>query len=164
MKSRILNIDKVPVVKRSHGERFEFEIAPAGAELDSKKLGFNVTTIPAGKTSFPYHAHRANEEMFFVLEGEGSARIAGETYKIRKGDFISLPPGPESAHQIFNDSKATLRYLAVSTMELPEVVEYPDSGKLGVSAGSQGGRTPAPGAIRHFTRLADGVDYWEGES
>ena len=164
MKSRILNIDKVSIVKRSHGERFEFEVAPAGTELESRKLGFNVTTIPPGKISFPYHAHRANEEMFFVLEGEGSVRIAGETHKIRKGDFISLPPGPDSAHQIFNDSKAPLRYLAVSTMELPEVVEYPDSGKLGVTAGTPGGRPPAPGSIRHFTRVSDGGDYWEGES
>jgi uncharacterized cupin superfamily protein len=62
------------------------------------------------------------------------------------------------------DSKAPLRYLAVSTMLLPELVEYPDSGKLAVSAGTQGGRPAAPDAIRHITRLKDGVDYWEGES
>ena len=56
--------------------------------------------------AFPYHAHRANEEMFFILDGEGSIRIAGTIHKLRKGDFISLPPGPESAHQIVNDSSA----------------------------------------------------------
>src|SRR5262245_57246821 len=101
--------------------------------------------------------------MFFILEGEGSVRIAGETHKVRTGDFISLPPGPDSAHQIINDSGRPLRYLAVSTMELPEVVEYPDSGKLGISAGTSGGRPAGPESIRHFTRVADGVDYWEGE-
>ena len=163
MKSRIVNLANVSKVKRAHGERFECEIAPVGGELESRKLGFNVTTIPPGKRAFPYHAHRANEEMFFILEGEGSVRIAGETHPIRQGDFISLPPGRESAHQLINDSKAPLRYLAVSTMELPEVVEYPDSGKLGVTSGSHGGRTPSPESIRHFTRLKDGVDYWEGE-
>jgi uncharacterized cupin superfamily protein len=164
MKSRIMNLEDVAILKRSHGGSFECAIAPVGAALESKKIGFNVTTIPPGKKAFPYPAHRGNEEMFFILEGEGSVRIAGETHKIRRGDFISLPPGHDSAHQILNDSNAPLRYLAVSTMETPEVVEYPDSGKLGVMAGSPGGRIPAPDAIRHFAILKDGVDYWEGEA
>src|SRR5215468_10226447 len=125
MKSRILNVKDVPPQKRSHGRTYEVELAPVGAALESKMLGFNVAVIPPGKRAFPYHAHRGNEEMFFVLEGEGSVRIAGETHRIRQGDFISLPPGRDSAHQIVNDSKAPLRYLAVSTMELPEIVEYP---------------------------------------
>ncbi|HEY3174923.1 MAG TPA: cupin domain-containing protein [Candidatus Polarisedimenticolia bacterium] len=163
MKSQVLNIEDVPFEKRSHGESFECEIARVGAQLDSKMLGFNVTVVPPGKRAFPYHAHRGNEEMFFILEGEGSLRVGGTTRAVRKGDFISLPPGRESAHQIINDSKAPLRYLAVSTMELPEVVEYPDSGKLGVIAGAHGGRPPSADSVRHFTHLKDGVDYWEGE-
>ncbi|MBI4161743.1 MAG: cupin domain-containing protein [Acidobacteria bacterium] len=163
MRPRIVNLENVPFLTRSQGETFECRIAPVGAELDSMKIGFNVTVVPPGKRAFPYHAHRGNEEMFFVLEGEGSIRIAGETHRIRKGDFISLPPGADSAHQILNDSKAPLRYLAVSTMDLPEVVEYPDSGKLGVIAGTQGGRPAGPDSIRHFCRSREGVDYWEGE-
>ena len=163
MKPPIVNLENVSFVKRSQGERFEAQIAPVGAEVESKKLGFNVTVIPPGKRAFPYHAHRGNEEMFFVLEGEGSVRIAGSTHKIRKGDFISLPPGRDSAHQIINDSTAPLRYLAVSTMENPEVVEYPNSGKLGVFAGGHGGRAAVPDSIRHIARVSDGVDYWDGE-
>lgn len=163
MKSRILNLENVPFQTRSHGGSFECRIAPVGLAVESRKLGFNVTVIPPGKRAFPYHAHRGNEEMFFILDGEGSIRIAGATHKIKRGDFVSLPPGSDSAHQIINDSRAPLRYLAVSTMELPEVVEYPDSGKLGVIAGTHGGRPPAPESIRHFSRIRDGVDYWDGE-
>jgi uncharacterized cupin superfamily protein len=163
MKSRILNIDDVAFQARSNGDRFACEIAPVGAEMSSRKLGFNVTVVPPGKRAFPYHAHRGNEEMFFVLEGTGSVRINGQMHKIRKGDFISLPRGRDSAHQFINDSSAPLRYLAVSTMELPEVVEYPDSGKLGITAGTFGGRPATAESIRHFTRVADGVDYWDGE-
>lgn len=163
MKSRILNIENVPFIKRAQGKTFSCEIAPVGAELASWKLGFNVTVVPPGKRAFPYHAHRGNEEMFFILDGEGSVRLAGETHKVRRGDFISVPPGSDSAHQIINDSGAPLRYLAVSTMELPELVEYPDSRKLGMLAGTLGGRPTSPESIRHFTRVDDGVDYWEGE-
>src|SRR3989304_3431045 len=106
MPSCVVNLEEVPVLKRSQGEKYECEFAPVGGHLESKKLGFNVTVIPPGKRAFPYHAHRGNEEMFHILEGEGSIRIAGETHKIRKGNFISLPPGRDSAHQIINDSKA----------------------------------------------------------
>jgi uncharacterized cupin superfamily protein len=163
MKHRIINLDRVESQTRSHGEDYRAAIANVGAALESKKLGFNVTVIPPGKRAFPYHAHRANEEMFFILEGEGSVRINGETQKIRKGDFISLPPGRDSAHQIVNDSAQPLRYLAVSTMEHPEVVEYPESRKIGVMAGAIGGRPGGAYVIRHFTRLESGVDYWDGE-
>jgi uncharacterized cupin superfamily protein len=163
MKARVLNLEKVLFVHRSHGDKFEARIAPVGAELESRKLGFNVTVVPPGKRGFPYHAHRGNEEMFFVLEGRGSVRIAGDVHEIRQGDFISLPPGRESAHQIINDSDAPLKYLAVSTMEVPEVVEYPDSKKIGVLAGTPGGRAAAADSVRHFGLLEDAVDYWERE-
>src|SRR5574341_999944 len=105
MTSRVLNIENVPFETRSHGDRFECRIARAGMALGSKMIGFNVTVVPPGKKAFPYHAHRANEEMFFILEGEGSARIDGAVHKIRKADFISLPPGPDSGHQIINRSE-----------------------------------------------------------
>ena len=165
MAKRIINVDDVEAVTRGNGDRFEASFKPIGAAIGSKMLGFNVTVIPPGRRAFPYHAHRGNEEMFFVLEGEGSVRIDGETHRIRTGDFISLPPGRDSAHQIINDSKAPLRYLAVSTMQTPEVIEYPDSGKYGLMAGSSGGgRTPGPDTIRHIARVKDGVDYWEGEA
>jgi len=163
MKSRIMNLENVSPVSRTHENTYEAQIAPVGAALDSKMIGFNVTVIAPGKKAFPYHAHRGNEEMFFILEGEGSIRLADGTHKIRKGDFISLPPGRDSVHQIINDSKAALKYLAVSTMLSPEAVEYPDSQKVGVTAGMGGGRPPGPDSLRHFTRLKDAVDYWDGE-
>jgi uncharacterized cupin superfamily protein len=163
MKSRILNIRKVPFRRWGHGPAYEAKIAWVGSALGSRKLGFNVTVLQPGKRAFPFHAHYANEELFFVLEGKGRIRIGKAVHKIQEGDFISLLPGRGSAHQIVNDSKAPLRYLAVSTMETPEVAEYPDSGKLGVFAGAPAGRRPMKGSIRHFGCLSDGVDYWHGE-
>lgn len=163
MTRRILRAEEAGVRSLSHGERYACTIATVGMDLGSQKLGFNVTTIPPGKRSFPFHAHMGNEEMFYILEGEGSVRIAGETHRIRRGDFISLPPGRDSAHQILNDSGAPLVFIAVSTMEVPEVVEYPDTGKLGVTTGTPGGRPPGPDSIRHFAFVKDGVDYWDGE-
>ena len=99
-----------------------------------KLLGYNITAVPPGKRAFPLHNHVVNEEMFFVLEGSGELRVGDATHPVRAGDIIACPPGgPETAHQLVNTGDAELKYLAVSTTLSPEVCDYPDSGKFGVS-------------------------------
>ena len=45
--------------------------------------------------------------MFFIVKGAGTLRYGDETRKIRAGDVICCPAGgPETAHQIVNDSDA----------------------------------------------------------
>lgn len=144
-------------------EKYEARIAWIGQQIGAQKLGYNVTELAPGKAAFPAHNHRVNEEMFFILEGEGQVRIGAQTYPVRQGDFIACPPGgPETAHQIFNSSSAPLRYLAVSTMMSPEIADYPDSGKTGfyhMRTDAEG--RPAP--FRHITREGLAVPYWDGE-
>ncbi len=82
---------------------------------------------------------------------------------MRTGDFIAnLPGGPETAHQIINTGSEELRYLAVSTLNTPEIVEYPDSGKFGTIL-----RKILPDGsmrvLRHIDREGTGLDYWDGE-
>ena len=116
-----------------------------GAAAGGKKLGCSLYEQPPGKRAFPYHCHFANEEAVYVLEGEGTLRIGAKEVPLRAGDYVALPVGEETAHQIINSSTATLRYLCFSTSIEPEVVKYPDSGKVGLMAG-----LPAhPGVPRH---------------
>ena len=119
----------------------------------ARKLGGGFDIVPPGKRGCPYHFHHNQEELFVVLRGRGTLRVAGELIPIETGDVIFIPPGREFAHQILNDSDALLEYLSFSTQEDTEVVEYPDSGKL---------LARAPG-VHHMTRAGDAVDYWEGE-
>jgi uncharacterized cupin superfamily protein len=136
--------------------RFEgARLGDIGSMLGSKKLGYNVTVLPPGKSAFPFHSHGVNEEMFFVLEGEGEVRIGSETHSIRAGDVIACPPGgPETAHQIANSGDAELRFLAVSTKLSPEIVAYPDSGKFGVLGDG----------FRFLGRAEESLGYWDDES
>ena len=132
--------------------------------LGAQKLGYNITAVPPGKAAFPFHCHRVNEEMFFVLQGSGEVRIGGERHPIRTGDVIACPPGgPEAAHQIHNTGSEELRYLAVSTRLYPEVCEYPDSGKFGLMAEYPPGADGKPQGFRFVGRAGQQVDYWEGE-
>ncbi len=156
MTKQILNIDDIEYQDWGHGERFAAKLGQVAMRIGANKLGYNVTVLPAGKRAFPIHNHRVNEEMFFVLEGEGELRVGAERHPLRRGDFVACPPGgPETAHQIVNTSTtADLKYLSVSTMLVPEVVDYPDSGKTGVRVD----RTS-----RFLTRTGESLDYWEGE-
>jgi len=101
--------------------------------------------------------------MFFILDGSGELRYGDARHPIRAGDIIACPPGgPETAHQIINTGDAEMRYLAVSTMESPDICEYPDSGKyLVFDAGGQA--QEHAGAFRVIGRDSGSLDYWDGE-
>jgi uncharacterized cupin superfamily protein len=161
----ILNIADIEFRDWGHGENFAARLGAIGPRIGAQKLGYNLTVVPPGKRAFPIHNHYVNEEMFFVLEGEGEIRIGTERHSIRRGDVIACPPGgPDTAHQIINTSpSAELRYLAVSTVMSPEVVDYPDSGKFGMRVELPAGADGQPKTLRFLGRAAMSLDYWEGE-
>ena len=163
MNSHILNIENLEYQDWGHGEKYQARIAWVGLVMGSEKLGFNVTELPPGKRAFPCHSHATNEELFFILAGKGEVRIGEETHSIRQGDFINFPPDLGTPHQIINSSDSALRYLSVSTMIVPEVSEYPDSGKYGVFAGMPTGKPPNADTVRKIYRIDSDVDYWDGE-
>ncbi|MCG7402156.1 MULTISPECIES: cupin domain-containing protein [Caballeronia] len=168
MKPPIINLDALephPLPPQfaptgAAAERYAPRIARIGGMLGARKLGYSLIVLEAGKRAFPFHHHRVNEEMFFVVEGEGEVRIGQETHAIRAGDVIACPPGDAStAHQIVNTGAQPLRYLAVSTMQSPEVVEYPDTGRQAVLVADE----PGVKGLRAVFRASDSLHYWDGE-
>ena len=141
------------------GGRAASVIGPRVAGVAARKLGAAVDILPPGKRACPYHFHYAQEEMFVILEGAGTLRVAGEMIPVAAGDVIDIPPGPEYPHQIINTSDAPLKYLSISTQEYPEVCEYPDSGKYLAFSRPFG---PLLGRGRVHRPDAD-LDYWDGE-
>jgi len=137
---------------------YETLSARLGTGTAAKHLGASIDIVAAGKRSCPYHFHNAQEEMFVILEGDGTLRVADELIPIRAGDVIFIPPGPEYPHQIINSSEAPLKYLSVGTRHDPEVVEYPDSGKYqAIVRGKEGG------PLLLVQRKANSLDYWDDE-
>ena len=126
------------------------------AGIGARQLGYNLTVVPPGKVQCPFHVHRAEEEMFLILEGEGELRFGDKRYPIRKHDVIACPAGgAEVAHQIINTGASDLRYLALSTLAPVEVCEYPDSGKVSLFT--------ADGGLRKIFRAETTVDYYDRE-
>jgi uncharacterized cupin superfamily protein len=154
----IRNLDDIPKQHKVREPRYDSHRARLSEGTAAQKLGATVDILSPGKRICPYHLHHAQEEMFIILEGSGTLRVAGEMLPLKKGDVIFIPPGPEYPHQIINTSDAPLKYLSISTQEDPEIYEYPDSGKFMAEASLRSERP-----FETIQRQDLNLDYWEGE-
>lgn len=163
MSKPVVNLDELEFTEFGKGDKFHAERAPVSDRIGAQKLGYAVVRLKPGKRAWPYHTHVAIEEFFYVLEGRGTLRHAGEEFPIRAGDFICAPPDPEQPHQIINTSDGPLSYIALSTMEHTDIMLYPDSDKYGAWHGKT--RDPKePGSFLVFARKDAAVGYWDGET
>ncbi|HZA13144.1 MAG TPA: cupin domain-containing protein [Myxococcaceae bacterium] len=158
----VVNVEELEPRAMSKGSRFACTTRRLGFESGGRGIGCSWYEIQPGRTAFPAHYHCANEEAVFVLEGEGTLRVGQANVALRAGDYVTLPPGPDHAHQIVNTGSAPLRYLALSTLHTTEVVGYPDSGKIGVMAAATPEAMLKPW-VREIFRQDTHVDYYEGE-
>lgn len=159
MVTPIMNLDEVEFDDVEENGLYTSSRGQISTHVGAKNLGYNLTVLPPGKVQCPFHCHYGEEEMFFILEGEGELRFGTKRYPIRKHDVIACPPGgPEVAHQIINTGTTTMRYLALSTLVGVETCEYPDSQKILVVTGKPG----EPGLLKMF-RAENTVDYYDRE-
>ena len=150
----IRNFNDVALVRQQRDPLYDTLGASVSAGTAAAKLGIGIDVLPPGKRGCPYHLHHVQEEMFIVLEGEGTLRVAGEMLPVKAGDVVVIPPGPDFPHQFINTSEAPMKYLSISTKERPEICEYPDSGKyLALATGFD--------AVQ---RKDASLDYWDGEA
>ncbi|HET7573150.1 MAG TPA: cupin domain-containing protein [Gaiellaceae bacterium] len=119
------------------------------------RLGMRLYELPPGQTQVVYHFHHGNDEAVVVLQGRPTVRTPEGERELEPGEVVFFPTGPDGAHQLFNRSDEPARYLIAASHVSPEVVEYPDSGK--VLALSQ------VGPLWTMHRRADAVDYFDGE-
>jgi len=164
-RSPVKNLADVELVRQRHGEQFDAQLGSIALGLGAKKLGCRLTVVAPGKRAFPFHAHHSNEEMFYILAGEGILRFGSERHPVRPGDVALCPAGgAETAHQLINTSTTDeLRYLAISTMNEPDVAEYPDSKKFAVLSGSAPGGDKSKRRLSFVGRASSNIDYYDGE-
>lgn len=160
----IVTLADLPLTDHGNGARYQARAAQVAGRLGLKGLGARLVELPPGKRAWPRHHHYANEELVVILEGQGLWRFGAESRPVRAGDVLGAPAGgPETAHQLENDSDAPLRYLVVSTMHAPDVMGYPDSGKVAIFAGAPPGGDKAARTLEYVGRLGPTAGYWEGE-
>lgn len=149
----IRNFNDVDLQHEQREPLYDTQCARLAAGTAALKLGLGIDILAPGKRGCPYHLHHAQEEMFIVLEGQGTLRVDGEMLPVAAGDVVFIPAGRQYPHQFINTSDAPLKYLSVSTRERPEICEYPDSGKYLAYAED----------FDTIQRLPATLDYWDGE-
>jgi uncharacterized cupin superfamily protein len=70
-----------------------------GAAAGAVGVGLSRYRIAPGERAMPVHVHADDEELFYVVDGEGLSWQDGRTYAVRAGDCILHRPGAE-AHTI----------------------------------------------------------------
>jgi len=137
---------------------FSWRRAMLGAQAGSERLGASLYELAPGGASFPLHAHHANEEMVVVISGRPTLRTLDGERELSPGEVVACLTGRRGAHRLDNRTDEPARVLVISTKVAPEVVEYPDSGKIGAAA-----MPPGEQPVRVLVRPEDSLDYFEGE-
>jgi uncharacterized cupin superfamily protein len=126
-----------------------------GQRLGAELIGAGLYELEPGDKLWPYHTHHANEEWLLVVRGRPTLRTADGEEELREGDVVCFRRGKDGLHQVRNDTGEPIRVLMLSTLIAPDIVEYPDSGKVG--ARSLAGERILLG------RPGPTLDYWDGE-
>ena len=82
-----------------------------GAAGGAKRSGLNRIELPPNEEGAPPHCHSADEEIFVVLDGEGTLELWGppkpgeppptdpqERHAVKRGHVVSRPAGTRTSH------------------------------------------------------------------
>lgn len=141
---------------------FRWRRARVGRQAGSRELGASVFEVPPGASTFPLHAHHANEEILVVLAGRPTLRTLDSERELAEGAVVSFRVGREGAHRIDNRTDGPVRVLIVSTMVGPDVVEHIASQKVYARSYAPGADPPAD-AVEVMVKREDSRDFFEGE-
>lgn len=103
------------------------------------KLYCDIYEVPPGKANWPLHYHTCNEEVFYIISGQGEVLSESGVLKVKSGDMLRFPAGEKGVHQLKNTSDTeTLKYLDFGTTNLPDVVFMPEENQIELFTGTSG--------------------------
>jgi len=112
-----------------HKHSYEFQRSNVSSPGSQKwgELEVNFYTLQPGKANYPYHYHTVNEEVFYIISGQGTLKTPDDDKIVSEGDAIVMPAHENGAHRLINTSDIPLVYLEVKTSKSPDIVLYPDT-------------------------------------
>jgi mannose-6-phosphate isomerase-like protein (cupin superfamily) len=100
------NLDQVPSFITKDGSEIRELLAHRNSIIRRQSLA--EARLPAG-ASTQEHYHVRTEEIYYITQGTGRIRIAGETRDVKTGDAVAIPPGCK--HKLWNTGAGPLRLL-----------------------------------------------------
>lgn len=125
----------------------KFTIKPVVGLGEASKCAVHFVEVAPGNSSFGFHWHEANEEVFYIIKGEGAVRTNGGEIKVAAGDAITFPAGKGGAHCIRNASVSeTLVYIDFDAVCACDIAHLPDAKKIICSGPYSSGMFDEPSA------------------
>jgi len=158
----IIAIADVPGAERDRGE-FGATIRNVGVALGSQSTGMRHAAIAPGRLNAPPHCHSAEEELFVVLDGDGTLLFYDldgeptEEHAVRAGHVVARPAGTGISHA-FRAGDRGMTVLSYGERKGEDVGFYPRSQKLAIRG--FGGSGVLGGVVFRVQR----ADYWDGEA
>lgn len=155
--ANVVALDDVEEVVIVHGDT-ERRQRSLGLAAGSRVTGLNHVVVAPNRFNCPPHVHAAEEEIFVVLEGDGTIVTydcdAGHpapmrVYNVTAGDVLVRPAGSGVAHAFIANALG-LTLLAYGQRRSDEMTFYPRSGKVRFRGLGVTGRLAL-------------CDYWDGE-
>jgi mannose-6-phosphate isomerase-like protein (cupin superfamily) len=100
------NLAEVPAFITKDGSEIRELLAHRNSVIRNQSLA--EARLPVGAAT-QEHYHPRTEEIYYITDGSGKIRVAGETRDVRPGDAIAIPPGQK--HKLWNTGSETLRLL-----------------------------------------------------
>jgi mannose-6-phosphate isomerase-like protein (cupin superfamily) len=100
------------VQQSSHNGRGNVDLYEVWGRSDFKSdVDFMDRVVIPPKSTIGYHKHGNNEEIYILLEGQGTMTIDNEPVRVKKGDMILNPAFGE--HGLVNDSDSNIDLLVI---------------------------------------------------
>lgn len=102
----VKNLNEAPAFITKDGSEIRELLAHRNSVIRNQSLA--EARLPAGGST-QEHYHPRAEEIYYITQGTGKIRIAGEEREVRSGDAIAIPPGQR--HKLWNTGERELRLL-----------------------------------------------------
>jgi uncharacterized cupin superfamily protein len=158
----IVAVADVPAEDRDRGE-FGAALRNIGVALGSGPTGMRHATIAPGRLNAPPHTHNAEEELFVVLDGDGTLVLydldgaVTDEVAVRAGHVVARPAATGVAHT-FRGGDGGMTVLSYGQRKGEDVAWYPRSSKLAFRGFS------GSGVIGGIVVKVERAGFWDGEA
>lgn len=151
----ITNKDSMTLKHVAYRQPYEYDKYEVSTAEQANKTVVAIYDIMPGKSNYPYHYHISNEEVFYIISGQGMLETPDGEIAVSTGDVIIFPPCEKGAHKLTNTSDSEmLTYIDVDVNNSPDLVFYPHSNKVGVFT---------HGEFKKLYKSDSNVGYYEDE-
>ena len=120
----IVNIDEVPSKPFGEGTA-----RWCGRALGARGIALNVAELGPGQEGAPPHCHSMEEELFVVLEGDGTLTLGEDEHPVRAGSIVGRPPASRVPHA-FRAGDQGMTLLMLSDKHGGDMTYYPRTGEV----------------------------------